>query len=76
MTKIIAIDLDETLAETLDEVLKFNNYQINGISAQKDDISSYYIHEIKSYNASLEYSIARFRNFFNSKQRDNIKQVD
>jgi len=63
MEKIIGIDLDEVLSETVDGVLKFHNYQINGIPAHKEDISDYYIFNIEKYNLNKEDAIKYFRVF-------------
>lgn len=48
--KIIAVDLDEVLSETIDQVLEVNNYQVNGMKITKEDVSSYYFHEIERLN--------------------------
>ena len=69
MEKIIGIDLDEVLSETVDGVLKFHNYQINGIPAHKEDISDYYIFNIEKYNLNKEDAIKYFRVFLDEWQR-------
>lgn len=47
MQKIIAIDLDETLAELVEGSLAFHNFQIKWIPLIKEEIEDYYIHNIK-----------------------------
>lgn len=69
MEKIIGIDLDEVLSETVDGVLKFHNYQINGIPAHKEDISDYYIFNIQKYNLNKEDAITYFRVFLDEAQK-------
>ncbi|MEI8008547.1 MAG: hypothetical protein WCI00_03895 [bacterium] len=49
MEKIIGIDLDEVLSETIDGVLKFHNHIINGIPASKNDISAYYLRDVDKF---------------------------
>ncbi len=42
------IDIDEVKFETLDAVLDFHDYTINGVSVSKDDISDYHIYKIQN----------------------------
>lgn len=42
--KMIAVDLDEVLSETIDGVLAVNNYEINGTKIQKENIKNYNLH--------------------------------
>lgn len=69
MEKIIGIDLDEVLSETIDGTLKFHDYQINGISAHKEDISDYYIFNIDKYSITKEDAIRYFRAFLDEWQK-------
>ena len=75
MTQIIAIDFDETLWETLEWALAFNNFQIKGIPVTREDIEDYYIHNIPKFNLTLEESTYRFNSFLDSKEGENIKPV-
>lgn len=75
MKKIIWIDLDEVLSETVDGVLKFHNYQINGKLANRKDISSYYLWDIKKFKLTKEEWIKYFKSFLDSKDRENILPV-
>jgi len=70
MEKIIWVDLDEVLSETIDGVLKFHNYQINGIPAHKEDISDYYIFNIEKFGLSKEDAIKYFRTFLDEGQNN------
>lgn len=49
MTKIIAIDFDETIAESFDTIFKYHNYKINNISISKDEVTNYQIRETPKY---------------------------
>ena len=68
MQKIIWVDLDEVLAETIEGVLKFHNYQINNISARKEDISDYYLWDIKKYWLTQDEGVKYFRDFLDEAQ--------
>lgn len=61
MTKIIWIDLDEVLAETVDHALEFHNYQICWKNLNKDDIIEYYIYKIEKLEVTKEEAINWFR---------------
>lgn len=69
MQKVIGVDLDEVLSETVDGVLKFHGYQINGKPATRDDITNYYIFNIEKYGLSKEEGIRYFRAFLDEAQR-------
>ena len=49
MTKIIAIDFDETIAESFDTIFKYHNYKINNITISKDEVTNYQIRETPKY---------------------------
>lgn len=68
MDKIIWVDLDEVLSETMDGVLKFHNYQINGIAAHREDISDYYLWDMNKYGLTKEEGIKYFRAFLDEAQ--------
>ncbi len=61
MTKIIWIDLDEVLAETIDFSLLFHDYKIAGNSLLREDIIDYYIYNIPKLWVSKEEAIEWFR---------------
>ncbi len=75
MNKILWVDLDEVLAETVDEVLKFNNYTVKWQAIYKDDISDYYISNISKYNLIRDDAINFFWSVLNSPARENILPV-
>jgi len=76
MQKVIWIDLDEVLAETLDYCLFFHNYKINWKSIKREDVKDYYIYNMSKYNISLEQGIQWFRDGLSSDiWRYNIKPV-
>nr|MDD3720157.1 hypothetical protein [Candidatus Gracilibacteria bacterium] len=56
--KIIGVDLDEVLAETLDRCLEYNNYMIGNLKISKDNVRDYYLH--KKYEINLEDSVEWF----------------
>ena len=58
--KIIWVDLDEVLAETVDFCLKFNDYKIWNKSLKREDIIDYYIHQIKWFDIDLQWAIDWF----------------
>jgi len=69
MEKIIGVDLDEVLSETIDGVLKFHNYQINDIPAHREDISHYYLWDVEKYGLTQEEGVKYFRSFLDEAQK-------
>lgn len=61
MTKIIWIDLDEVLAESIDFILDFHDYKIAWNSLIREDIVDYYLHNISKFWVSKEQAIEWFR---------------
>lgn len=61
MTKIIWIDLDEVLAESINFILGYHNYQIAGTPLIREDIVDYYIYNITKFWVSKEQAIEWFR---------------
>lgn len=74
--KIIAVDLDEVLSETIDQVLEVNNYEINGIKIVKEDVSSYYFHEIERLNLGIEDDVKIFDKLWLSEKKREVKPVE
>lgn len=75
MNKILWVDLDEVLAETVNEVLKYNNYMIKGQSITRNDISDYYVSNIPKYNLIKEDAVDFFWSVLKSPSRENILPV-
>jgi len=75
MNKILAVDLDEVLAETVDEVLKSNNYMIKWQAIYRDDISDYYVSNIPKYNLVKDEAIDFFWSVLWTPARENILPV-
>ena len=61
MSKIIWVDLDETLAEFVDYALDYHNYTINGKTIKRCHMKSYYICDICCLNITQEDAINWFR---------------
>jgi len=61
MTKIIWIDLDEVLAETVDKVLEKNNNIIWDLYFEKEHLTNYYIYNIPWINIDKNKAIDYFR---------------
>ena len=59
--RIIWVDLDEVLAETVDYCLECNNYKIWDFEIKKEKIVNYYIHEIEWLNIDLKQAIDWFQ---------------
>lgn len=55
LNKIIAVDLDEVLAETARALLKKHNYKIKNTKLTWEDISSYNLWEIKKLNITKRF---------------------
>ena len=70
--KIIGIDMDEVLSETIDGVLEFNNYHFNNIPITREDITNYYIYHMPKYIADQEYAKHRFSNYLAAETTNSI----
>ena len=75
MTKIIWIDLDEVLAESIDKLLEDNNFILWLKKVTKDDILTYHLADNKHLNISLEESIRYFHNTYLNDKKYGIKTV-
>lgn len=49
MQKILAIDCDEVLANTVEKIFAFHANTFNGLPIQRDDITSFFWHEIHKF---------------------------
>jgi len=74
--KIIAVDLDEVLSETIDKVLEVNNYEVNGMKITKKDVSSYYFHEIERLNLWIGDDVKLFDRLWNSDKKREVKPLE
>lgn len=74
--KIIAVDIDEVLSETIDAVLEVNNYEINWMKIAKEDVSSFYFHEIERLNIWIEEDVKIFDKLWLSEKRRDVKPVE
>jgi len=59
--KIIWVDLDEVLSETMDFLLEKNDNKIGDYKIIKEDIKDYYIHKIPDLDLSVEEAIEWFQ---------------
>ena len=75
MKEVRGVDLDEVEFETLDAILEFHDYKINGIQVTREDITDYHIHNIKKLNISKDESNERFHSFLRSEKVHDIKPV-
>lgn len=66
MKKIIAIDCDEVLANTVDSILWHYGYTFNNLPLTKESITSFYRHLLESHWASKEYTRNYREQFFHS----------
>jgi len=71
----IWVDLDEVLAETVEEVLKFHNYILWWKKILLNDISDYYIWNIPWIEMSREQAISIFKDYFEKWDLCKIKPV-
>lgn len=53
MNKVVAIDLDEVLAETIDQLLKYYNYSFKWKSITKEDVIDYNLWKLDRYGISI-----------------------
>jgi len=72
MQKVIAIDCDEVLANTIDSIFKFNGHTFNGLPIQRDDITTFFWHELPKFSANPEYVKAYRDDFFLSPEAMHI----
>ncbi|UFX83231.1 5' nucleotidase, NT5C type [Candidatus Absconditicoccus praedator] len=76
MRKIIGIDLDEVLSETVEHALKANDYKICGIPIRKEQINDYYIFRMKEFEGMQQEAVDFFGDFLLSEKAKEIKPVD
>ena len=78
MTKIIAVDIDETLSETIDAALKYHHYTIKNIPIIRSEITDYNIRNIpkcKEQGISQADGIIFFDEFLEGKDNTSAKTV-
>lgn len=75
MTKVIWVDLDEVLAETMDKILLDNNYKIWNHLIMKEDISDYFFWKMPLLNMSMEEWNKYFHNVYLNDKNFDIKIV-
>jgi 5'(3')-deoxyribonucleotidase len=61
--KIIAVDIDEVLSETLKSMLKKHRYTINHRKIAWEDLTNYNIWDIESLGLSKKQAIRMFATF-------------
>lgn len=71
----IWVDLDEVLAKTAEEVLKFHNYQIWWKNFLLEDINDYCIWNLSWVNMTKKEAISYFKDFFMKWDKCKIKPV-
>ncbi len=76
MSKIIWIDLDEVLSETVEHALMANNYQICWIPIKKEEIKDYYIFRMKEFEWMQQETVDFFGDFLLSEEAKYIKPVN
>lgn len=76
MRKIIWIDLDEVLSETVEHALKANDYKICWIPIRKEQINDYYIFRMKEFEWMQQEAVDFFGDFLLSEKAKEIKPVD
>lgn len=74
--KIIAVDLDEVLSETIDGVLAVNNYEINGTKIKKENIRNYNLHWNEELKLNKDDDLKIFDKLWNSDKKREVKPVE
>lgn len=64
MKKIITIDCDDVLSETIDALLKYYDYNIKWKSMHRKDVTSHEFNEIKRYHYTLDERVNKDMDFF------------
>lgn len=75
MTKIIAVDMDEVLCETLDALLEKWNNKMNNVYIEKHEFHSYDWNEVEKLNLTREEAIDVYRDFMDEDKHESIKPV-
>ncbi len=76
MSKIIWIDLDEVLSETVEHALKANDYKICWIPIKKEEIKDYYIFRMKEFEWMKQEAVDFFGDFLLSEEAKDIQPVE
>lgn len=58
--KIIAVDCDEVLSETLDAAFAFHNYQFKDKKISKQMMTNFYFHKMPEFEGTEEYETLEF----------------
>lgn len=77
MDKIITVDCDDVLSETIDALLEYYNYNIKGKLLQRKDVTFHEFDQIKKYHYTFDERVDRDMDFFLHKDAlHKIKKVD
>ncbi len=72
MNKIIAVDMDDVLCETIDAFLEDYNYNIKWKKITREDVTDHEFENIKEYDLSFEERYQHDLNFF---ERNNTIEI-
>lgn len=75
MKEVRAIDIDEVLFETIDQILEYHGYRINNQKITKNDITDYHIYKVKKFNINKENGVQWFHGFLQSEEVHKIQPV-
>lgn len=76
MKKIVWIDMDEVLAETVQSALEHNWFKIAWRTLYKEEITSYKISDMEKFKDLNQEIVDFFHNFLQHENSYNIKPVD
>lgn len=66
MSKVIAVDCDEVLAESMRAILSHHNNMCCGYPIQRENITNYHLSEMETLPISHEQTIPRFNDFMHN----------
>lgn len=64
MNKIITVDCDDVLSETVDALLKYYGYSIKGVPIKREDVIFHEFNKIRKYHYSFKERIHKDMDFF------------
>ncbi len=64
MNKIITVDCDDVLSETVDALLKYYDYSIKWVSIKRKDVTFHEFDKIRKYHYSFDERIHKDMDFF------------